>query len=412
MGYSATQPGKIGAAPASTVRIGELDAVRGIAALVVVLHHCWQVVLPDQNTFPFIPATTPTAATRWAAWINLSPAKLLFAGHPAVAVFLVLSGLVLTRQLQGAHRATYTQFVIRRICRIWVPFAIVILCAAVLCQWLGKPLPRLPWVNESWNEPVTWQLLAGHLLMIGASAYVSLDNPMWSLIHEVRISLIFPFLTRRAQRSFGPLLIACLIVFTLLSISHLTRPLIGRMPGEKAGEILHSLIDTVRYALFFVLGIGLALRSEEVQAWLRRHSHVRKLLWVLAFALLAVPYLAGCLELAYAVGATLLLALCMSSPRARQLLSAPILAWLGKISYSLYLGHLLVLLTLLHLLYTVLPLAVILPLALAVSLAVAGLTHRVLELPANRLGKRLASALPAAQPLGPPVLEAKKPDEA
>lgn len=394
-----------------TERIGELDAVRGIAALVVVLHHCWETLLPDQNTFPFVAAPL-TAATRWAAWVNLSPLKLLFAGHPAVGVFFVLSGLVLTRQLQGARRATYPQFVIRRIFRIWVPFAIVILCAALLCQGLGGPLPQLPWIDESWNVPLTWQLLAGHLLMLGTTAFVSLDNPMWSLVHEMRISLVFPFLARLTDRAFRPVLVASVLVFTLLSITHLTGALIARMPGELAQGLTRSLIDTLRYGLFFVLGIGLAVRSSEVDAWLKRRTRSRMLLWVLAFALLGLPYLAGFVELAYAVGATLLLALCMHSARARQVLRVPVLTWLGKISYSLYLVHLVVLLSLVHALHGLLPVPVILGIGVLASLAIAELTNRGLELPANALGKRLASALATPVLAVPaPVLE-KKPDRA
>jgi peptidoglycan/LPS O-acetylase OafA/YrhL len=405
-------PAAAGAAPASTERVGELDAVRGIAALVVVLHHCWQIMLPDQNTFPFVQGTAAlTGATRWAAWINLSPAKLLFAGHPAVGVFFVLSGVVLTRQLQAAHRLTYPQFVIRRIFRIWVPFAVVILCAALLSQALGGPLPLLPWLNESWNQPLTWQLLGGHLLMIGAGVYLTLDNPTWSLVHEMRISLVFPLLTRLAQRAFRPVLIASLLLFTLLSITHLTRPLIRIMPGPVGSETVRSLIDSVRYELFFLLGIGLALKRSQVKVWLERSPWPRAIWWALAFALLAVPYLARYLELAYALGATLLLALCMDSPRARQLLRAPVLAWLGKVSYSLYLVHLVALLSLVHLLYGVLPLPVILSLAVVASLAIAAFTHRVLEMPANRLGKHLASAL-SVPPRPTPSLAANKPDEA
>jgi len=377
-------------------RMGELDAVRGIAAFVVVLHHCWQTLLPDQNTFPFLgaPLSAGSESARWAAWINVSPLKLLFSGHAAVGVFFVLSGMVLTRQLTAQRNRTaysYRQFVIQRVFRIWVPFALVILMAAGLCAEAGGPLPQLPWINESWNQPVTWQLVAGHLLMLGASAYVTLDNPMWSLVHEMRISLIFPVLTRVASLSLPRLVAGAAVLFTLLSISHVTGPLIAWVPGTLSREVLHSLLDTTRYGLFFVLGIALALKGGALQSWLqKRQQALRGALWVLAFALLAVPFLAGYLELAYALGATLLLALCTASVTARRLLGFRWLTWLGKVSYSLYLVHLLVLLTLVHVLRQLLPLQLILPLAVASSLVFAELCNRFIELPANRLGKRLA----------------------
>jgi peptidoglycan/LPS O-acetylase OafA/YrhL len=389
---SADLPG-VTANEVSASRISELDAVRGIAALVVVLHHCWETLLPDQNTFPFLPAHTPLTATlRIAAWINLSPLKLLFCGRAAVGLFFVLSGLVLSRQIQA--NAAYGQFLVRRVFRIWVPFALVILAAAALALGLSGPLPQLPWINESWSVPVTWQLVAGHLLMLGIPAYVTLDNPIWSLIHEMRISLVFPLLARLAGRGVSRLLAGSVALFTLLSITHLTGPVIAQVHSQTGRELLHSLVDTARYCLFFVLGIVLATRGDRITERLRQLPAARRRqLWALAFLLLAIPYVAGYLELAYALGAALLLALCMGSPRVRQWLAAPWLTWLGKVSYSLYLVHLLVLLTLVHTLRGLMPLPVILALAVTGSFAAAALCNRLIEMPANRLGRRLAGWL-------------------
>jgi peptidoglycan/LPS O-acetylase OafA/YrhL len=282
--------------------------------------------------------------------------------------------------------------VIQRVFRIWVPFALVIALAAGLCREVGGPLPQLTWLNTMWNQPLSWQLLAGHLLMLGTSAYVTLDSPMWSLVHEMRISLIFPLLTRVAALSLPRLVGGAALLFTLLSISHVTGPLMAAAPGPLPRELLHSLLDTVRYGLFFVLGIALAVKGSAIHAWLQqRPALLRTALWVLAFALLAVPFLTGYLELAYALGAALLLALCTASVSARRLLGAPWLTWLGKVSYSLYLVHMLVLLTLVHVLRPLLPLQAILPLAVVSSLVCAELCNRFIELPANRLGKRLAA---------------------
>src|SRR4051794_13333767 len=55
-----------------------LDGIRGLAALFVVLHHCWF------ESFPGYPDNTGPA---WTAW--------LLYGHLAVLVFMVLSGFSL-----------------------------------------------------------------------------------------------------------------------------------------------------------------------------------------------------------------------------------------------------------------------------------------------------------------------------
>jgi peptidoglycan/LPS O-acetylase OafA/YrhL len=148
-----------------------------------------------------------------------------------------------------------------------------------------------------------------------------------------------------------------------------------------------------------VLGIVLAMHGGAISLRLRQLPAARRgPLWLLAFGLLAIPYVAGYLELAYALGATLLLALCMGSPRVRTLLAAPWLTWLGRVSYSLYLVHLLVLLSLVHTLRAVLPLPLILALGVSASLAIAALCNRLIEMPANRLGRLLAGRLGTRSP--------------
>jgi peptidoglycan/LPS O-acetylase OafA/YrhL len=67
--------------------------------------------------------------------------------------------------------------------------------------------------------------------------------------------------------------------------------------------------------------------------------------------------------------------------------------WLGKISYSLYLVHLLVLLTLVHLFFGKMPLPYILLSTVLLSALLAELTHRAIEKPSMDLGRRLALRL-------------------
>lgn len=65
--------------------------------------------------------------------------------------------------------------------------------------------------------------------------------------------------------------------------------------------------------------------------------------------------------------------------------------WLGKVSYSLYLLHTVVLFSLVYLLYGVLPLWAILALVLPVSMVAAAAGYRLLEVPSIALGRRLTA---------------------
>ena len=112
--------------------------------------------------------------------------------------------------------------------------------------------------------------------------------------------------------------------------------------------------------------------------------------WVIAFALLAVPYTKGYLELCYAVGALMLIVLCLHSAAARRFLNRSVFLWLGKVSYSLYLSHQVILIALVYLLHDTLPMIAILPLVLIASLLAAELMNRTVEMPSSELGKRLS----------------------
>jgi peptidoglycan/LPS O-acetylase OafA/YrhL len=378
------------------VRVNELDSVRGIAAFIVVLHHVWETILPDQNTFPLLGRAA--AGTGWLAdiafWISVSPLRLLFCGHAAVGVFFVLSGFALTKSLENPRQRSYGPFILRRFFRIYPPFAFVILASAAFC-YLFKPLP-IPgrdWLNLSWNEPVSLQLVAGHLLMlVTAGTYNSLDSPMWTLVHELRISIIFPLLAAAAIARPRPALIASAGVFAVLSVRHLTTLLGTVIHPDLLRDIVLSFIETARYVVFFVLGILIAAKNPAIERFLRRHARTVPLLWALAFCALAVPYAKAYLEIFYAAGAFLLIALCIHSDAAKRLLRHDALLWLGRVSYSLYLSHHVVLLAMAHLLYRQLPMWAILALFVPLSLIVAEILNRLIELPSSNLGKRLSTA--------------------
>jgi peptidoglycan/LPS O-acetylase OafA/YrhL len=281
---------------------------------------------------------------------------------------------------------------IRRFFRIYPPFAVVILAAAVLC-WLiqPQPIPGRDWVNLSWSHPVTPDLLIGHLSMIStAGEYNSLNSPMWTLVHELRISFVFIFLAPLVIAYPRAACAAALGTFTLLSIRHFTSLIAGFVPYGLTREVFLSFLQTSRYVLFFVFGILIASKYAWFAGLLERHPRFAPAAWVIAFSLLAVPYTKGYLELCYAIGAMMLIILCLHSAAARRFLKQPTFLWLGKVSYSLYLSHQVILVAFVYLLHDALPMIAILTLVLIASLLMAELMNRTIELPSSELGKRLA----------------------
>ena len=73
-------------------RLVALDALRGVAAVVVLVHHV-SMTAPSISAAYQSSANVAIFSTGW--WVTLSPLKILFAGPEFVLVFFVLSGFVL-----------------------------------------------------------------------------------------------------------------------------------------------------------------------------------------------------------------------------------------------------------------------------------------------------------------------------
>jgi len=355
-------------------RLEALDSLRGIAALVVVVNHCL-------NLFPFVGGgATPDAA--WLTWIARSPLSLLWHGRGAVAIFFVLSGFVLALPWFGGRPMAHGAFILRRFCRIYLPYAAAVALAMLLATILAarRPVSLSLWFDTAnWVEPVTWPAILDHLLMLGG--HNSFDNAVWSLDHEMRISLIFPWLLVPVLR-FG-LTGAVLLAIGLYGVAGAITHFAG-WHGAPA-----ELAATLRFATFFVLGAVLAGQAETLRNTRSRSAGF--LAWgALACGLLllwAVTEPAG-----MAIGSGLVIVAVILPGGIRRALSRREPRALGRISYSLYLIHLPVILSAVCLLHDRLPLPLIAAGAFLLSLPAGWLFHAWVEAPSNQLGRRLTKA--------------------
>src|ERR1700704_3301212 len=97
-------------------RFYELDSLRGVAALTVVFHHFSRICSP-----------------RVIYFLDRTPFRLLVAGHQAVILFFLLSGFVLTLPYKKNDRLNYGPFLVKRVCRIYLPY-LGALALAILCD--------------------------------------------------------------------------------------------------------------------------------------------------------------------------------------------------------------------------------------------------------------------------------------
>ncbi|MGC4006445.1 MAG: acyltransferase [Pirellulales bacterium] len=366
-------------------RIEQLDSVRGLAALSVVICHILNVMPAVWNAY-LGHETEPTVA-----WLLLPPTFLFWAGHAAVLLFFTLSGYVLFLPTLQGRQPAYPTYALKRFCRIYIPYAVAVLgtmaCAAFFARSGFDELSE--WFRSSWTKPVETQNIVEHLLLLPAFPTLDFNNAIWSLVHEMRISLIFPLLAWAVLRwnwkwSLG---VAFAVSLAGCAVPKLHPSLKGL---EDYGLTLH-------YASMFTLGALLAKHADAIQTTIRG---LRPTTWT---ALVACGFLLYLFEGLYAparmgrrmhqyeyvtaLGACVLI-VCATSA---EWLRAKFPVWLGRISYSLYLWHLPVLLTIVHLGYGRAPLWVLLPASIVASLAVAEAMYRFVEEPSIRLAKRVGS---------------------
>jgi peptidoglycan/LPS O-acetylase OafA/YrhL len=380
---------------AASFRFYELDLLRGVAALTVVFHH-FARICPERLTHLLI----------------RTPLRLLIAGHQAVILFFLLSGFVLTLPYKKKNSLSYGPFLLKRVCRIYLPY-LGALAMAILCDlsFPGHGPSNNCWINYTWSQPFTVRLILQHILFLGNYNWFQLNTAFWSLVYEMRISLIFPFIAVAVLRLRTIWLILCAVALSLAFFP-------AALLFSKALHLssLDAAINTTRtlhYAAFFIIGSLLAKHLHAINRWYAHLKPVRAaILALVALTLygfsdassivqsLSIPE--DLFDWPVAAGAVMLIILAMNSRPFHKFLTSRTIHYLGERSYSLYLIHGTILFSLIHTLMGRVRLDVLFLLYLAITLSVTEIFYRFIEHPAMLFGRRLTAnreALPQPVPL-------------
>jgi peptidoglycan/LPS O-acetylase OafA/YrhL len=397
-------------------RIAALDSVRGIAAFIVVIHHCFLTRAVYSNFF-FTQWKTP--ADSLASWIFLfTPARIVWAGYEAVTLFYVLSGLVLALPWVEERPPEYRMYAIRRMCRLYIPYVVGIVLAGVLNIVLLQHAyvnGASQWVNSmTWTNPVTPFVMFDHFAIIGHHA--TINGVTHTLIWEIRVSLLFPLIIMPIMRwglrgALGVL--ACLVgVIVGLQLIYGDLSTLGNLLLSAKGQSLpHKLVIelqwTAYYACFFVFGSVLAARLREIRQFFSRAGS-----W-LGFVLLGAGLLVfqghwsqlhAVQEFMVAVGSVLILGAALAPGSVERLLLMRFPRYLGRLSFSLYLVHVPVILSLTILTHGALSLPLLILIVVPVSIVLADIFDRLVTAPSANLGHRLTRVHGEARLTPQPIL--------
>ncbi|PEO40958.1 acyltransferase family protein [Bacillus wiedmannii] len=366
-------------------RYEELDSIRGISSLIVMIGHHLMVFSVFQNysyedNKPFV-----------IYLLKETPARLIFSsGNESVIIFFVLSGFVLYRSIQKNYDS-YGSFLLKRISRIYIPYIVAIIIA-ILCQTTMSKygISNLSeWFNRSWTIESSLSLIAQHILLIGKYNTDAYNGVIWSLVHEMRISIIFPLVLMVCLRKTLRYSLLSLFSFSICSVVILFL--------FHSSLTLTSYALTLHYTVLFLLGALVAKYKNNLIVFYSNRTKNEKIAWFL-FAVLLYMYegLVGEINLlnnfifrdyVVAISACLFVILSLSVATLSSLLRNKYLLYLGKISYSLYLYHIISLFSLVYMLHEIFPLPIVLMLSLILSFILAIISYLFVEKCAFRIGR-------------------------
>ncbi|MEV6300444.1 acyltransferase [Actinoplanes sp. NPDC051861] len=383
-------------------RLAWLDALRGYAAAVVALFHLSPVVLGSER--------------------HLAVYRQFDLGKYGVLLFFLVSGYVIPMSLE--RHGSLRRFWIGRIFRIYPAYLFTIGIAVALA---AAGLYRLP---PQWAAETATTVLGHATMMQDLLGVRGIVRPFWTLSFEMLFYLLVAALFAVGWHRASAWWAAGLTLVAVLGGSRLPPDLLGATEADRLwSAVVVSLLISVCFVAYgknALFGLGvlvLALANGHATSWVTSASSAQALL-ILAvmFAgtvicraqhgqigrraatvtlLLVATGLAvhqwqasgtGLLRwtlLTAAVAGTFALAWALRRRRV-----PGVLTWLGTVSYSLYLLHLLVLGAVVRL--TGDPVITVLAFA-AGTLSVAWLAHRWVERPGQAIGRRIGERFGVAE---------------
>jgi peptidoglycan/LPS O-acetylase OafA/YrhL len=300
----------------------ELDTLRFFAFLGVFVVH-----IANYSTADLVERHVPV----WAAEIGLS---FIHAGMYGVDLFFVLSAYLITelllREKAAIGSVDVRAFYVRRILRIWPLYYLFVPLAALI-----------PALNP--NHQLGLRYVLPFLCLMGNWSFIvfgwpdSVVVPLWSVSVEEQFYLLWPPVVSRLSRRHIAITAVCLIVVANISrlvgvamhesTQQLWANTFAHLDSIAAGVLLAILLDGEvrcsrywgRIALFAAGMFGLAARGHFVA-----NTAVERL--SLAGTLIGYP--------AVVLACTAILVAFMGLPA-----RLPVFQYLGKISYGLYVYH-------------------------------------------------------------------------
>ncbi|BAY07254.1 acyltransferase family protein [Calothrix sp. NIES-2098] len=359
-------------------RVSELEGLRGILALWVVITHILPTAGIQENL--------------------LGPFKLIAQGFYAVDVFIIISGFVIFYLLDNAEEKI-TTFITRRFLRIYPVYLVCLIVSIILTPFYLKTLEQLPYPSISRINVIGDSLrffvphIIAHLTLLHgilpqailpSSAYAFIGQA-WSISLEWQFYLIAPFVFYLIK--FKRAKLFTLFIIFLFTISHL-------FSFQKSFILSKSSI-----ILFFIGIMSFYIYKYYNPTYISRFQALILMPVTVVFTILLLKN--------PAITLWSLIFCCVLSKDVLipkficKILNHPYILFIGKISYSIYLSHIIVLYSIAYLLYKYLPslnqyifLLSLTILTITITIILSNFLYTQVEKPFIQLGKSLFSHKP------------------
>lgn len=302
-------------------RLAFIEGMRGIAALYVVLGHF--ASMADPRAFQHKPSYAPE-------WVQNAMAPLWY-GHLAVAAFIAISGYCLQMSLfngRDGKVGSLGRFFARRARRILPPYYACLGLSILVCIYVTSTQTGMPFEQYL---PLTPQNIWAHVLLVhnlSAEWMYKINGVLWSISAEAQLYLLFPILV-------------WMVAKVGRNLSLITTSVV-------CWAVLQAFPNSVKlypwYLALFTLGIAAAHFAYRPNL----HSGVKPA----GATIVGIASFSACLTAIFLdlpIPADCLIALACASfmyagsvaPRnwVTSIFGFKPVAWLGAISYSLYLMH-------------------------------------------------------------------------
>lgn len=364
--------GFVTARPAAD-RLAHIDTLRAVAAVMVACTHIWQISLPVARQNGSITDQT------WPRYFEL--------GVTGVVLFFAISGFVIYGTLRGPREDTGRRFVISRFFRLFPPYWVSAAAGLVFIWW--------------WQGlPITGPMVAANATMLPT---VFKQPPIMGLYWTLETELAFYvlcWLVWRLGWLNNPRVLVGLVVGTSLAWFLVKG---AKQIGVVPNDIPMGWKNLPRHLGIMFWGAYFRVVYDETKGF-RESVRSNRKVWILGALTVLIMVIGGSRQYRFLINPSrnwlspyvvvpLLFWMWVACFRVR----VRALAWLGQISYSIYLFHLIVVTPLIFWVAlegnTALrgwPTVCYLIPTLLLTILVSAAVYYAVELPAITLGKRLA----------------------